>query len=102
MFGELELAAEQSRMAANEGEALAFDEFLWARFAIVFGQFRLVVEQIEMRWRSDHVQIDDPFCRWGEVRFLGQKRIVLLRLAARLLVKQRCQRNCTDAKAGAI
>jgi hypothetical protein len=35
-------------MTADEGEALALDELLRARFAVVLDQFWLVIEQVEL------------------------------------------------------
>ena len=46
-------------MAAQKCETLAFQQVLWAFFAVEFLQRRLVVEQVELRRRADHVQEDD-------------------------------------------
>src|SRR5262249_49142404 len=45
VFLELEWRGQQLRRALDEGEALAFDEFLWNVFAVVLGQRRLRIEE---------------------------------------------------------
>ena len=59
VLGEIELRAEHFRDALDEGEALAFEVFLGAFLAVVFLEDRLVVEQLKLARRADHVEVDD-------------------------------------------
>jgi hypothetical protein len=71
---ERELRAEHFRDALDEGEALAFEEFLRAVLAVVFGEFRFVVEQVERAGRAGHVQVDHAPDLRLEHRRRGQQR----------------------------
>ena len=65
---ELVLAAGQRHLAADESEALAAGQLLGAGFAVVFHQGRLRIEQVKLRRRADHVQVDDMLGPRSEVR----------------------------------
>ncbi len=70
---ELAARAHQFRGARGEGKHLPFHELVGALLAIPPHQFGLVVEQVEMRWRTGQVQVDDAFGLRGEVgRASGQ------------------------------
>ena len=53
--------AEQARMAADEGEAFARDERVRTELTVEFLQFGFRIEQVELRRRADHVEVDDVF-----------------------------------------
>ncbi len=69
MLLELVRGAHQFRLAAGKGEALAFEELVRAFLVVKFLEFRLVVEQIEVRGGTGHVQVDDPLGRGREMGF---------------------------------
>ena len=52
--------AEQLGRALDEGEALVLDELLGNGLAVVLRQRRLRIEQIELRRRAGHEQVDHP------------------------------------------
>ena len=53
--------------ARCEGEAFAFEEFIRAGFVVKLLEFGFVVEQVEMRRGTCHVQVNDPFGPGGHV-----------------------------------
>ena len=57
-----------------KAKLLAFQQSSGTRLAVVFHQLRLGIEQVELRRRADHVQIDDPLGR-REVRMAWGQRI---------------------------
>ena len=69
------LRAEHFRHALDEGELLAFEEFLGAFLAVELEEFGLVIEELVLRGRAGHVQIDDALRLGGEVRHRGGERI---------------------------
>ena len=56
---ELERRAEQLRRALDEREALALDELVGDVLAVVLRQLRLGIEEIELRRRAGHEEVDD-------------------------------------------
>ena len=70
-----ELRAEHLRHALDEGELLAFEVFLRALLAVELGEFRLVVEELELARRAGHVQVDHALCLRSEVGEIGHQRI---------------------------
>jgi hypothetical protein len=58
---ELKRRAEQLRGAFDEREALALDVLRRNVLPVVLGQRRLGIEQIELRRRTRHEEIDDAF-----------------------------------------
>jgi hypothetical protein len=71
---EFELRAREFQISADEGEALALGQFLRAFLSIHLLQQRLVVEQIELRRRADHVQVDDVLRLRRKMRARGGQR----------------------------
>ena len=63
---ELERRAQQLGRAFDEGEALAFDEFVGDVLAVVLLQRRLRIEQIDLRRRARHEQVNDALRLGGE------------------------------------
>ena len=55
---ELILRAGQRHFAADEREPFPFQQLRRASLAVVLDQFRLVIEQVELRRSADHVQVD--------------------------------------------
>src|SRR5262249_1065617 len=51
--------AEQLWHAGGESEALPLEELIRARLTVAIDEFRFVIEQIEVRRRAGHVQIDN-------------------------------------------
>ena len=66
-----ERRAEQLRRAFDEREPFAFDDVFGDGLAVVLIQLRLGVEEIELRGRAGHEQVDDALRAWGEVRTDG-------------------------------
>src|SRR4051812_22611756 len=65
---------EQPRGAFDEGDPLPLrDELGGNLLPVVFLQRRFVVEEVELRWRARHEEIDDLLCLWREVRRAGRK-----------------------------
>ena len=44
--------------ASNEGESFAFEVLFRALLVVKLLQLRLVFKQLQLRWRTSHVQID--------------------------------------------
>ena len=65
---ELERRAEQLRRALDEREPLALDELFGNVLTVVLGQGRLRIEQIDLRRRPGHEQIDDALDLRREMR----------------------------------
>ena len=97
---ERERRAEQLRRALDESEALALGNDLGRDLlAVVLLQLRLVIEQVELRRRAGHEQIDDVLGLWREVR-RPDGRMVPSRpgLREKPLVQQRRQRQAPIPK----
>ena len=60
VLGELVGRAEELGRALDEGEPLALEDFLGAGRAVELVELGLVVEQVVLRRRAGHVQVDDP------------------------------------------
>ena len=71
---ELERRAEQLRRALDEREPLALDQLLGDVLAVVLRQLRLGIEQIELRRRAGHEQVDDALRLRREVERVGRRR----------------------------
>ena len=56
---ELELAGEEGGVRLDEGVLLPFDDFRGHRLAVEFLELRLVVEQVELRRRAAHEEVND-------------------------------------------
>ena len=74
--------AEQLGRARRERETLSFEILLRAIFAVVLDQFRLVVEQVQVRRRTGQVQVDHLFRFGGEVRRANGQRICIVQRAS--------------------
>jgi hypothetical protein len=61
VLGELPRGAHQFRDTGGEGETAPFEDGLRAILPVVFHQFGFVVEEVEVRRRARHVQVDDAF-----------------------------------------
>ena len=100
VLAERERRAEQTRRPFDEREPLPFrDEFRGDLLAVVLLQRRLAVEQVELRRRARHEEIDDVLRLRREVRRARRQRVVAF-LREELLVQQRRQREAADAEAG--
>ena len=71
--GELEFAGEQRRVRFDERVFLAHHNFFRHGLAVVFGEGRLVIEQIELARRAAHEQVDDPLRFRLELRLSGRQ-----------------------------
>ena len=69
------LRSGQRHFAADEREPLAFQQLRRASLAVVLDQFRLVIEQIELRRSADHVQVDHVLRPGRKVGWPSGKRI---------------------------
>ena len=67
------LGAEHFRNALDEGEILAFEEFLRAIGAVQSGEFGFVIEKLELAGSAGHMQEDHAFGFWSEVGQVGIK-----------------------------
>ena len=70
--------------SGRKGKPLAFQEFLWTVLVRMFDKLGFVVEQIEVRWRTGQVQVDDLFCLRREMRLPGRQWIDESRAATTL------------------
>jgi hypothetical protein len=59
VLGEFERRTKHFRHAFDEGESFALEEFIRAILSVEPDQRRLVIEQIKLRRRAGHMQIDD-------------------------------------------
>ena len=90
--------------ARSKREPLPLQELIRAVLAAVLDQFRLVIEQIELRRRSRHVEIDDPLGGPREVRRSRCERVVgrdRRRISAHHSPELR-QRETTQTERGAL
>ena len=55
----------------NKGKVLAFEKRLGAGLPVKSLQIGFVVEELQLARRSDHMEIDHPFCRSREMRLNG-------------------------------
>ena len=77
MLCKFETGTHHGGVRPNESVALSHNHRLWQRFSLELSQLGLVVEKIEMAWRSCHEQMDDCFGFTREMRLLGCKWIGL-------------------------
>src|SRR6187200_3015063 len=97
VFRELERTACERHLAADKCESSALEQRFRARLAIAFDQLRFWIEEIEVRWRTDHVQVNDALGFWREVRFARRERIGR---CVRGLVVHKCrERRSAEAEA---
>ena len=90
-----EFGARQLHLAADEGKALALSQLLGAVLAVHLLQQRLVVVQIQLRRRADHVQVNDVLGLGGKVGAWHH------RCSGRQVPRQqRSQRHATQPQAG--
>src|SRR5688572_3820289 len=89
-------------MTAQEGEALALDEIVRTRFAVVFLQLRLVIEKVELRGRADHVKIDHALRPRSKVRRPCREGIACPRWTRgkKAVSEQRAERHRAEAQPG--
>ena len=71
---ELVTGAEQFGVAAKEGETFAFNELFWGELAVEFLEDGFVIEQVELRGSTHHVEEDHAFGGGG----MGSKSAFLL------------------------
>src|SRR5579864_2582663 len=89
--------AQQQWSALDESESFAFHQVGRNRLPVVLVQLRLVVEQIQLRRRAGHEQVNHALGLWREMRLLGGQRISLS--SQRPGVEQRAQRQRSNAEA---
>src|SRR5438128_8073515 len=75
LSGKLELGREQRRVWFDEGIFLAHYHLVRHGFAVVLGERRLVIEQIELARRAAHEEVNDPLGLRRELRSLRRKRV---------------------------
>src|SRR6185295_3067142 len=104
VLGEFKPGSCDVRMPAQKGEALAFNEFLRARLVVELFQPRLVLEQIKLRRRADHVQIDDLFRARRNMRWTRGQWICGFRgrRVRERLGQQSSQRHRAETEPGAL
>ena len=100
---ELERRGQQLRRALDEREALALDELRGNVLAVVLRQRRLGIEQIDLRRRAGHEEIDDALGPGRELQrsrpaAVGSRRL----LGEHDVVHQRRQRQAADAERGLL
>ena len=88
---------EQLRRAAGEGELLACNRLGGAILAAVLHEFRLVVIEIEVRWRAGQVDHDHPLRLGGQRRLFRSHRIGRESRRRRAGTQQILHRHRTDA-----
>jgi hypothetical protein len=77
---ELEARGHDRGVSLDEGVALVFDDIGGDGLAVVLREGGLVIEQVELRGRAGHEEVDDAFGFWREVRvarcegILGRRR----------------------------
>ena len=94
---ELERRAEQLGRAFDEREAFAFDDVFGDGLAVVLIQLRLGIEEIELRGRAGHEQVDDALRAGREVRTDGGGG-----RREEAIVEQRRECERTDAEAALL
>jgi len=92
VLGETLRRAEQTRDARGERETSATQKRFGARLAIATDQLRLVIEQVEVRRRPGHVQVDDVLRLAVKCGGRGRSGSAALGLGA-----ERCQREAAEA-----
>src|SRR5438445_7130789 len=75
MARELELGAKKGGARPDEGGTVAIEKFRRRQRAVVTGQGRLVVEQLQVAGAAGHEQEDHVFRPGGEMRLFGRQRI---------------------------
>ena len=88
---EPERRAQQFRPPLDEREPLALDELLRDVLPVVVHQRRLGIEQVDLRRRAGHEEIDDPFGPGREVQ--GPRCALIQRLRPHDVAHQRGQRQ---------
>ena len=68
---EFKPAAKQQWVFPDECEALAFEHVIRAFLAGAFGQLRFMGKQIKLRWRADHMEVNDVVGARAKVRPAG-------------------------------
>ncbi len=63
-------------MALDEREPLPLEQLVGAGLHVVLDEFRLVVEQVLLRRRARHVQVDDRAGLGGGFRLAERQRVV--------------------------
>jgi len=88
----------EARLAAcHRGQALTIANARRQVFVIVFLHLRLVVEEVHLRWPTDHVQINDPL---GLGRKMGH-RVRTGACTSKAFAEQGCQ-SCSTEEVGAV
>ena len=65
---ELVLRCEQRGMAFDEGEFLALEILIWTWRAVELREFRLVIKQLELAWRTREMDVNHILRARGKVR----------------------------------
>ncbi len=98
-------AAQQPWLAAQKGKALALDQVLGNGLPVVLLQNRLVIQQIELRGRTDHMEVDDAAGPRGKMGSAEAHRVLLGRSGRgreNLGIQERSQRQRPNAAAEAL
>src|SRR5262245_39752564 len=75
---EPELRRQNFRHALDESEPFALEKRWRTILHMQLVQFRLMIEEIKLRWRSRHVEVNDVLCLRREHRLFGCERIFFL------------------------
>ena len=75
MPGKLELGGEKSGVRFDEGITLVLDEFRRNRLAIVFGQTRAMIEQVQLTGAAGLKQVNDAFGARRKLRRMRSQRV---------------------------
>ena len=106
VFGEFEFAGEQRRVRLDKRVFLAHHDFLGHGLAVVFGQHRLVIEQIELARRAAHEQINDARGVRFEVGLFRSERVgrrgSFCRAESFVRAEQRRERHRAEAHAALL
>ena len=93
---ELERRAQQLRPPLDEREPLALDELLRDVLPVVLHQRRLGIEQVDLRRRAGHEEIDDALGLGREMQIRTPTRALVQRLRAHDVAHQRRQRQAAN------
>ena len=74
-WAKLELRSEQGRIGIDERGAIAFEQFGRRKLAVAFGQFGLVVEQLQMARCAGLEQVDDALGLRGRSAVARRQRV---------------------------
>ena len=100
---ELVRRAQQLRLALDEGELLPAQVRVGTRLTVVLDELGLVIEQVQGRGSTRHVQVNDTLCSPRLVRAARSERIGRIgRASQKVLIEERAQREGAHADAAVL